>query len=182
MIEIGMIGFSNNKRALLSKLIRFFTKSHLSHTFLIHYPQADIASVHEASFVVQVVPFDRFYHNHPDKQYWIYKVNGFTEEAKIEALRKCFNEFAGIKYGKFQILWFVWRWFNELFNRDIRSEKNWFTDGVICSELVYWYLHYLSDPLPELLKEFTPDTIQADDLHKLVINNPHLFELVAYKI
>ena len=61
----------------------------------------------------------------------------------------------------------------------MRKETNWMSQGVICSELCYYWLTYLG--LGELVKDFNPDTIQAQDLFEIVQSRPDVFELVESK-
>ncbi len=186
MIKSGDIGFSSNWKGglsgLLASLIRFFTKSKISHTLLIQSSLGETETVQEACSIVQVVDFKRYYRNPKEKQtYAVYAVKA-TEEAKKESLKKVFDEFAGVTYGHLQLIWFVYRAVMEnVFKKDVRHEKNWMSKGVICSELVYWYLWNLGEPYQALLKPWNPDTIQAQDILNIVEANPDLFELVEAK-
>lgn len=183
MIKEGMIGFSNNKKGWLPACIRFFTKSNISHAFIISKNYGDQVSVEEAALLVQIVPFDKYYRNDDTQDYWIYDPVKVTRTQKQQALEYCFKEFAGVKYGKLQLIWFVYRWANEFFlKRDVRKEKNWMADGVICSELQCHYLIQLGGEYAELVKDFNPDTIQAEDLRKLVVSRPDLFQFVEKKV
>jgi hypothetical protein len=180
----GMIGFSNNKKGILPKLIRFFTDSHISHAFIITDEIAGQPAVQEASLLVQIVPLEKYYVNDDTQDYELYEIHPeyASKLAMYESRKRVFNELAGEKYGKLQLVWFPWRWFNEkVLRRDIRKTKNWMTDGVICSELQYWYLWYLGKTFQELLKDYNPDTIQAEDLRRIVKKNPHIFKLVERK-
>lgn len=181
----GMIGFSNNKKGLLPKLIRWFTDSEISHAFIMTDNIADEPTVQEAALLVQIVPLEKYYVKDDTQSYWLYEVHHdyASELTMYESRKKCFNEFAGVKYGKLQLVWFPWRWFNEkVLRRDIRKSKNWMTDGVICSELQYWYLYNLGPTFQDLLKDYNPDTIQAEDLRRIVSKNPKIFKLVESKI
>lgn len=186
MLKIGDIGFSSSYgtgfRRFLSNSIRFFTKSKFSHVLMITDDVEKIEAVQEADIIVQVVPFDRNYRKCETEKYRMYRPSA-PEVDKVRAAKRCFMEFAGVTYGKLQLIWFVYRWFNEnLFKRDVRHQKNWMADGVICSELVYWYLWYLGDPYQNLLKPWNPDTIQAQDILTIVEANPELFELIEEKL
>lgn len=184
MARPGMIGFSNNKKGLLPKLIRFFTDSSISHAFIMTDDVCGQPTVQEAALLVQVVPLQKYYVEDDTQSYWLYEISSehASDKAKAAAMAKVFNEFAGVKYGKLQLVWFPWRWLNEQFGRDIRKTKNWMTDGVICSELQYWYLWYLGPTFQELLKEYNPDTVQAEDLRRIVVKNPHIFKLIELKV
>jgi hypothetical protein len=174
----GCIGFSGPRTggSLFQKLIKFFTGSKWSHSFIVTLPFAGEDAVQEAVMAVQVVPLSR-YRDDPNCAYEIYRV-AVSAEAIPVALEYCFNEYAGIKYGYLQLPWFAWRWINEKIGRDIRKENNWLTDGVICSELVYDYLKQLSPYTFELLSGFNPDIIQSEDIYRIVKAHPEAFQLI----
>jgi hypothetical protein len=176
-----MIGFSNNKEG--GRIIRFFTRSKISHTFVFTFSLSGRPAVQEASASVQIVPFLSRYHGNPKYSYEVYEVtaSSVTTEDVEGALSQIFEEFAGVKYGWLQTLWFPYRWFLEavMGRRYVYREKNWFTHGVICSELLFWYLKYLDPHFSALLKEYDPDTVQPSDLLKVVQAHPECFRLVA---
>jgi len=176
-----MIGFSNNKEG--GRIIRFFTRSRISHTFVFTFSLHGIPAVQEASASVQIVPFLSRYHGNPKYSYEVYEVtaDSVTEKEVQGALCRIFEEFAGVKYGWLQLLWFPYRWFLEtvLGRTDVHREKNWFTHGVICSELLFRYLTYLDPLFSTLLSEYDPDTVQPSDLLKVVKAYPEYFQLVA---
>ena len=110
-IEPGMIGFSNNKKG--GWLIRFFTRSKITHSFVITFNVNGIVAVEEASASVQIVPFESHYQGNPNYSYFIYRIiaDYVTPEDIQNALTKTFEQFAGVKYGWLQLLWFPYRWF-----------------------------------------------------------------------
>jgi hypothetical protein len=185
MISKGMIGFSNNKTSFMGKLIRLFTNSGITHTFIITFPRNGAVWLEEASTVVAEGSFQSSYVDEPNTAYWVYKIkDGLVPEATTDtALQYCHDNFLGVKYGFFQLIWFPYRWVMEnIFRKDVRHDKNWMTDGVICSELVYNYLYQLGDPFKSLLSDFNSDTIQAQDILDIVKAHPELFELVDQKL
>jgi hypothetical protein len=179
----GLIGFSNNKSG--GFLIRFFTRSKITHNFVFTYPIGGLAAVQEASAKVQIVPFEKNYYRNPNYSYEIYRVRApFVTQPDIDgAVRKIFKDYAGKKYGWFQLLWFPYRWFKEtvLRQKEVYREKNWFTKGVICSELQFWYLKYLDAEFSELLRNYDGDTVQPNDMLQIVKAHPEYFELIAYQ-
>jgi hypothetical protein len=185
MNKEGMIGFSNNKKGFLPAIIRFFTKSKISHAFIVARNYGDQASVQEAGMVVQLGPLERLYTNNPSEDYWIYDCTKVTLEQKLKALDYCFKEYAIVEYGYLQLLWFVYRWFCvEILkqnNKDVTRRNNWLSKGVICSELQYEYLIQLGGEYAELVRDFNQDTIQAEDLRLIVASRPDLFCLIEYK-
>lgn len=181
----GCIGFSNNKKDFLPRLIRLFTNSGISHTFIITFPKDGKVMIEEASTTVVEGTFQASYSEDSYTDYWMFKIrDGLTTEAQIdEALKYCHDELLGVTYGKLQLLYFPYRWLMKtFFNKDVRHEKNWFTKGVICSELVYYFLHRLGPKFQDLLKDFDPDTIQAQDILEIVEMNPEVFEFVEKKV
>lgn len=181
-----MIGFSNNKTSLLAKLIRFFTNSKMSHTFVITFPSAggDVM-FEEASHVVTDGVFKTNYIDDTNTQYWIYKIkDGIVSEDVIDkSLVAIQEQFLGVTYGKLQLLFFPYRWImNTIFHKDVNHEKNWFTNGVICSELVYHYLYNLGQPFQDMLSDFNSDTIQAQDILNIINSHPDVFEFVEEKL
>lgn len=185
MNKEGMVGFSNNKKGFLAAAIRFFTKSKISHAFIMSRNYGDQASVQEASIVVQLGPFEKLYVNDVNEEYWIYDCLKATPKQKLKALDYCFKEYATVEYGKLQLLWFVYRWFCvDILRQDekeVVKRDNWLSRGVICSELQYDYFIQLGGEYAELVKGFNQDTIQAEDLRLLVVSRPDLFKLVEYK-
>jgi hypothetical protein len=179
--EPGMLGLSNNKKG--GGLIRFFTRSTITHNFVFTFPLNGVDAVEEASAKVQIVPFESHYFRNPNYAYRIFRVIApyVTQQDIHNALQQIFLEFAGVKYGWLQLLWFPYRWFREtiLRQKNVHREKNWFTKGVICSELQFWFLKYLDPEFSELLRDFDGDTVQPDDMLKIITAHPELFELVA---
>jgi hypothetical protein len=186
ILKAGDIGFSSNNSTGLAgfvpKAIRYFTKSKWSHSLLIQAPILKEEAVQEASDLVQIVPFQRNYRDSTETFEMFRIKKGVVSKATIDAsLKKCFNEFTGQKYGYLQLFWFIYRAIAEKFGKDVRHNKNWLSDGVICSELVYWYLFYLGEPFKTLLEPWNADTIQPQDIYNIVQSHPELFELVEIK-
>jgi len=98
---------------------------------------------------------------------------GFTVEApdklKVQAIREL-EPFLGRIYGIVQNLWFIGRWFFELFGLDVRRWWNplgffW----LICSELVFRYLHRVAElaewgDLILYLDQWKPNNVHAGDI------------------
>lgn len=188
-IKPGVIGFSTfskfkfDIKHIFGLFIRFFTSSQITHSFIITKPFGDnIPSVLEASDLCAMVPFEKKYLNNPDELFILFKIEDKYLENAEKASDECFIEFAGVQYAFASIPWFIWRWFNEkLLKRSITNEKNWFTDNIVCSELVYWFLIKLHPIFKELLKDFNGDTIQAEDIFKIAKQNPDVFKIIYNK-
>lgn len=178
-----MIYFSNNKKGLFPKLVRFFTRSNISHCGIIFFNLGyGVDTVIESTTLVQIVPFDRNYRNANNEEYVVYEILPKSKVDVSSLLIKTFNQYSGQSYGYFQLLWFVWRWFVGIFGFDISQNKNWFTENVICSEVLFSFLkEHKIHPFNERLMKLNPDTVQADDLFKLVKSCPDIFRVVESK-
>lgn len=170
----------------LPTLIRFFTHvkglPDLSHSGVIGNDYNGTLSCFEAGVAVQVVPFKRNYRDSAVEEYWVYRLKKATPEDKQRALKYIYEEFSGVVYNPLQLVWFMWRWFNErVLCRDIRRQKNWMTADVICSEVDYWYLCMAGAEYNAEMRWWNADTIQPADLRSVFIGRPDLFELVEAK-
>lgn len=182
MLTPGMIGFSNNKTSFFGKLIRFFTRSNITHSFLISFPNVGQVQFIEASKTVNEGSFEVNYVKDTGTSYIIYKIKDEWISSPFQiniALEKCRKEFLGVSYGYLQLLWFPYRWLMEKLGKDVRHENNWLSQGVICSELVYYFL--VNVGLGHLVLDFNPDTIQAQDILSIIEARQDIFELVETK-
>lgn len=187
---IGLVGALNSK-GLSAFLQHTFAGPGVSHSFLITYPigmRTSTPMAFEADMRVVHTPWKTLVDD-PDYSIWLYRIKDLTPYEMTFSLDKCTAEFSGVVYGYFEWLWFLWRWFNEkILRRDVRHEDNWFTKGVICSELWWWYVWYITDTnvlkwgkLRAILDQWNPDTIQPYDIKKIMDANPDIFEpYVAY--
>jgi len=177
VVAPGMVGCSFTP-GLLQRLICYFTNSQWSHSFLITTPIAGVASVQEAAGQgVQIVPFENHYVIAPGF-FQLYDISReyATEEDIRKSLAQCHTIYSGDKYGTLQILWFPYRAFMErIFKKDVRHQKNWLSNGVICSELLYHFLSGLGPVFAEMLSPFNPDTIQSEDLYQIFQAHPEVF-------
>ena len=181
----GLVGNANSK-TFFAFLQHIFCGPGVSHAFCITYQDGyarTIPMVFEADMTVTHTPFSRYL---ADKtvDFWLYSIIGETPEEMVHSLDKCIEEFSGVSYGFTNTIWFVWEWFNRVvLHRDVRHEKNWFTDGIICTELWYYRMWYMTELHPErwtklraILQEWNPDTIQAYDTMKIMTGNPDIFK------
>ncbi|CAK0741563.1 hypothetical protein CCP1ISM_130014 [Azospirillaceae bacterium] len=179
MTKPGQIVFSTNPNSIHSKIVRFFTNSPYSHTFMITRSFGEIEAAQEAGMIISVVPFDKNYRQAKEERYVIYEIDPkFVSEEQIsKSLSYCFNEYNGVQYGYLSLLWFVYRWANEkLLRRNVNHEKNWLANGVICSELVYYFLCNLGPIFEAMMAPFNPDTIQPEDIRQIILANPEIFK------
>lgn len=178
-IKPGMIGLVSGS-SFVSNVIKFFTNSKYSHNFLCLFPQGLTASILELSSNVKVLPYN-IYNDKDFEKYIIYEVNSslVSQEEINYSVEKIFKEYTNSHYGFLQLIWFLYKWLmKKLFNKDVRHDKNWFTDGIICSEIIYYFLYNLNSKYRDILKDYNADTIQPADIADIIQNNPHLFKLV----
>lgn len=181
MIEPGDFFLSQNKSGLLNRLIMFFSKSDLTHCGIIFFKQDGMLSVLEASHSVQVVPWYRNYIENKKEKYIVYRINrdylpGNTMNFMLSSV---WYNHSGKWYGYAQLIWHIWRWFNELFNRDIRKKKNWFKGGYICSEVLFLMLQEIKhDGVREYLNKFDSNNINCEDIKKLTKLFPEVFNII----
>jgi hypothetical protein len=135
-----------------------------------------VSSVLEAN--APGIEIREFYYDGGTQEYSLYDPILASEGSIGAVLKGCHREFLGIKYGYLQLVWFMWRWLCSKVGVDIRNNKNWMSDGMVCSELLYYYLYYLGEPYRSLLKPFNPDTIQPNDVYLMCLAHPDKFKLV----
>jgi hypothetical protein len=181
----GLVGYSRSK-GLFSWLQYQFAGPGASHAFLITYPigkYTETPMVFEADMTVTHTPYEHYLYNGPSRDYYLYAVPELSDEEITYALDRCTNEFSGVRYGFTQLLWFPYRWFVEkILRKDVRKTKNWFTEGVICTELWWYFLWYATERWPDkhmklrsILSQWNPDTIQAYDVKIIMQKNKDIF-------
>lgn len=188
----GLVGYGDSKGRWPAILQHIFAGPGASHAFLITYPIGIITPVpmvFEADISVKHTPYWRYL---DDKKfdYWLFSMPNFTNDEIIHAIDKCTNEFSSVTYGFLQWPWFVWRWFHEkVLHTDWRKKRNWFTSGVICSELWYWFVWYATELRPDkhskiraILEQWEPDSIQAYDVKMIMLKNPNEFKPFAERV
>lgn len=178
-LKPGQIGFSYNSTSWLSKLIAFFTRSEWSHTFLLTRPVSHLqtVAVQEANTIVRVVPFGKFYADKVEQKWEIWEVKGLNQADMDAALSLCFDRYSGVTYGFLQLPWFIWRWLNEKLGRDIRKTRNPWSKGIICSELVFEFLHVIGKG--DLLADLQTNTVHPEDLLRIFKAHPEMFARVG---
>lgn len=174
---IGDIVLLNRKKGgWFSSAQRFFTGMPYTHCTFSIGEICGVESVLSADEKIVVLPLDSYF-TETDTDIEIYRIT--CDKNKIEySIKKVFVNYSGFWYGFTQVIWFIWRWLMEKFDMDVRRKNNPFKSGIICSELVYYYLVELN--LPEIKKDleaFTPDTIHAGDIANILKNNADVFRL-----
>lgn len=167
-----------NERGFYASAQRFFTKFPYSHTAVGIGDVCGYPSLFEAKAHMAVTPLELLFEEE-EKEFEIYKVN-IDPVIKSRAVDEIYHAYAGSIYGFTQILWFIYRWANEMFDRDVRKTTNPFSAGEICSEIVWHYLNIISEGIPELHKkvnEWNADTIHVGDIVAICKAFPNIFEL-----
>lgn len=176
MMHMGDIAFSHpRKMGFYSKAVRYLTKSNWSHCFIGIADFYDAPAVLESDLKCQVVDFYSEYVTKNKDVYEIWRPIKASQELIRISTKQCYLNYAGETYGFLQIPWFAvrsilkWLKINHL-------SKNWFPDGIICSELVIEYLLFLDPEYYEAFKGLTPNETSPEDIYQIVINRPDLFE------
>lgn len=92
---------------------------------------------------------------------------GATERELAQVLESVIKDYNGKLYGFAQILYFIPRWiFGKIF--DVRRWWFPFRGGIICSELVWHYLHRIAKlkkwyDLKEYLEQWNPNNFHSGD-------------------
>ena len=183
MYKCGSIDLLDNENGnFLSKAIRFFTNSTISHTDFTMGKIVKEESVLSAQALMSVLPLCTYFWD----EYFtftIYEIEGVPEKELEKIVRAMYIDFAGKKYGFMQLPWFIYRWFMERLGKDVRKQHNWFAKNNICSELVWMYLVKVSKGrdygrFPELyakLNEWNRDTVSPQDIKVIVESFPEIF-------
>lgn len=162
----SVILFNAKKGGWFSVAQRFFTRKPYTHCSVVMPPILTIPTHIGADELVSLKPIKRFLDD-PNMDFQVYE---FVKERlgwTGTALASIYLNHAGKKYGYFQTLWFVWRWFNQfIIKRNIRKHHNWFPNNPICSELTWRYCELMlaDDPVGMMiLNEWRPDTFHSGD-------------------
>ena len=173
----GRIYVWNNLKAdWFSSAQRFFTRMPYTHSSYGIGQVLGLDSQLEAKEAVTVTPISL---GAPQVEVRIFRINA-TPQVIEELTANAYFRSAGNVYGFAQVLWFVYRYLGETFGIDMRKKKNWFPNGDICSEVVYFILEDLariSDyaPLAETLSEWHSNTFHSGDVITMMERFPGTF-------
>ena len=174
-MEYGYVCFSYSKNEWIAKAIAWFTNSQWSHTFITISPILGKEMVMEASSGgTQTILFDKAYRNNTNQKYEVYKLK-IDQDIIDQAIIDCLDNLE-MPYGYFEYPWFIWRFINKWFGKDIKSQNNWSTKNEVCAGVTDTFLVRCS--LDFLFKDFGKNSITAQDIYEIVLANPHLFELI----
>lgn len=175
--RVGDIGFSSSP-GLIQDLIRFFTFSRLSHSFMFLEVNGSPAAFEAGELNCQVVSYWRHYVIKSGVKHWVYRPTKATPEQIHEAAFQTWVEVSGIHYAWLQLPWFVAAYVFALLTMRRLTIPNPFGGGVICAELVWIYLVNLGGEYKRLAQTFDKDQVNAQDLETLFLSMPDLFDLV----
>ena len=157
----GTIGFCTKRANFISKVIRWFTGSKWSHTYVIRQVAPDILVLEASKFQVQIVPINKYESRKYKNVFFL--PEGYDPAAVDRGLEK-----AGAKieqnYGWLQLLGFI----PVIIARRLLGMriKNLARGGVVCSELVLQFLKGMDPEGP--WKSLQKDTTSPEDLYPLI--------------
>lgn len=171
----GDIVLASTKKGIVPSIIKWFTSSQFSHSFIMMPNIFGIPMALEAaSSGVDMTRFDTSYKNNLNEGYevWNIKIN---QMVKDRAIKLILNDLE-VSYGYLEFFYFVARKICKIFGKDIKNENNWFNkDGIICSQLCVAYLKACE---LNVFSEYGQGSISPQDLQDIFKARPELFEKV----
>jgi hypothetical protein len=164
----SIITFNSKKGGWFSSAQRFFTRKPYTHSAVVFPDELGVPSFFGADMAVDKKPVAQF-ENNTTVDYQVWEWVGIPKRHIEAVLREIYVTFAGETYDFLQVLWFVYRWFMEVFlHKDVRKRKNWFatTKHPICSELTWnvCQLMTIDNPVCQsILHEWSPETFHSGD-------------------
>jgi hypothetical protein len=161
----GTIGFCRKKAGLLSKVIRWFTRSDWSHTYIIYQDTPEILVAEAGTCQVQLVPITKY---ESSKYANVFFVPRHVDVSLIENGTKKVRGKIETTYGWLQILGFI----PMVIARRLLFMKipNPARAGIICSELVLLYLRELEPGY--LWDSLDRNAVSPEDLYKMLLIHP----------
>lgn len=176
--QLGDVGFSYSA-GWIQRVICAITISKWSHCFVIGEAFGKLAVLEAGDWSCQVVDYAKNYQNCAGTKFRVWRPNAVTDDAKKLALLMVYDDLSGTRYGWLQMPWFIWNLFCMLIFRRKSPFKNPFPGGTICSELTWHYLFNLGGPYAAMVQQFDSNSVSAQDLENLILNNIKLFDLVT---
>jgi hypothetical protein len=166
----GTIGFSRKKANFISKVIRWFTRSQWSHTYIIYQDAPEILVVEAGTFTVQLVPITKY---ESAKYVNTFFVPRHVSVELVEAGIKKVQEKVEATYGWLQLIGFI----PVVIARRLlgMTISNPARGGIICSELVLIYLREADPDGP--WKDADRNAVSPEDIYEELLLSP-LFEKV----
>jgi len=165
----GVIGFSASN-SFISKAIRWFRKSHVSHTFIIINRGDRLLVLEAGKRQVHITTYDKHY-----KKGYVELYKPKASDYMIDkAIDTVIAQHLEKPYGYFQLLGFALVSILKRFNIKITNPIG---RGTICSEVVLSYLRALKLQLDKFM-ELDKDTTAPDDLLRIMKASPEIFERI----
>ena len=165
MHKRGVVGFATNWHSQVSAIIRWFTQSNWSHSFIITDVIKDRTYLLEANYGGTDVRSWREYRDPTVVPTELWLPNA-SEEAIDSALAKTQAKFEGVTYGYLELLW--------IGVKISLAKAGWrvhdpVQQGAICSQVAWFYLHEL---FPQEFGHLDGRSVTPADLHRVVLNSP----------
>lgn len=190
---------STSYKEVFGKLQQIFTRGKWTHTALGFFPILGIDN--DTLFESNEIQNITLWNPHGTIEYRIYDMTYYSEEQIEKALKYVFKKYNGELYGFFQLLYFVRRyiwetewikkyfsWIPRLFGmpEDVRKWNNWFTSGIVCSELFYIFMQKLNEmkfhpEVQEALNKWNGNNFHSTDANDFMEAFPEIFEVKYHK-
>jgi hypothetical protein len=178
VMEYGYIVLASSKTGFFPNAIKWFTQSQFSHSLVTTPDVLGIPMCIEAAEGgVDACRFDTGYINNSDQSYEVWEIN-VSQEVKDKAIQSIMNDFE-LTYGFLQYPYFVYRRICLLFGKDVKSQNNWISQGMICSQLCVAYLKACG--LSSYFVGYGQGSIAPQDLQNIFKSYPEMFKLVSTK-
>jgi len=175
-MDYGDIVLASSKTGFVAQAIKKFTKSKFSHSLVTTPDILGVPMCIEAAEVgVDFTRFDNSYIYNPEQGYEIWTIK-IDQTVKDKAIISILSDLE-ISYGFLQYPYFMWRALCLLFGKDIKAKNNWFSQGMICSQLCVAYLKACG--LSNVLSGYGEGSIAPQDLQNIFKAHPELFELTG---
>lgn len=161
----GTVGFCTKRANFISKVIRWFTRSRWSHTYVIRQIDPDILVLEASTFQVQLVPITKYESKKFSNAF--FRPEGFKDADISCGLMKAEDKIE-THYGWLQLLGNIPVIIvKRLFGLKIHNPSK---GGVVCSELVLQYLRGLDPSGP--WTSMDKDTVSPEDLYEILSTHP----------
>lgn len=175
MMIRGCIGFTTNKHSQISAIIRWFTSSPWSHSFLIADNSPDTTYVIEANEGgVDIRSWNSDYGNPSVCPTEVYQPTGVDPKVMSDAFLQARAKYEGKTYGYLELIGIgVKIFFARVFRANVYDPIR---QGCICSQFVLFYLTLVC---PDLFSKLDANCVSPADIYKIVQANPTRFTRVS---
>lgn len=171
----GNIVLASTKSGFVPNAIKSFTGSIFSHSLVTMPAVLGVPMCIEAAETgVDFTRFDTGYVNAQDQGYEVWNIK-IDQSIKDKAIISILSDLE-ISYGFLQYPWFMWRRVCLFFGKDIKSQRNWDHNGIICSQLCVAYLKACG--LGHIFKGYGDGSVAPQDLQNIFKSHPELFEKI----